>query len=128
MATSNPNSQFQAFAAGEDLSTKQNHFVKLDSNGKLVVATDGERGFPLVDYPSLGEYGTFQIIGRAKIVAGDAIAVWDDLTSDSQGRAVTADTGDAVSAIALEAASAAGEVIACLITSGAKAESAGSST
>lgn len=125
MATSNPNSQFQAFAAGEDLSTKQNHFVKLDSNGKLVVATDGERGFPLVDYPSLGEYGTFQIIGRAKIVAGDAIAVWDDLTSDSQGRAVTADTGDAVSAIALEAASAAGEVIACLITSGAKAESAG---
>ena len=44
-------------------------------------------------------------------VTGDAVAAGAELTSNANGAAVTAAQGDYVTAIALEAATAAGQVI-----------------
>ena len=52
------------------------------------------------------------LTGVTKMVAGAAIANTGPITSDAQGRVITAASGNAINGVALETASAAGEVIA----------------
>lgn len=81
--------------AGADLSAKLYHIAKTDANGKYVVAaanTDNIRGViatagkagESVDVANLNGPGSF------KVIAGGTIAKDALLTSDANGRAVTA--------------------------------------
>lgn len=109
---------YQAFKAGADLSTKQDCLVKLDANGELELATNGSRGFPLVDDPAEGKYGTIQIYGIARVVAGDAVTMGAELTSDANGKAVEAGAEDEICGVAFSAATGAGQLINMWISPG----------
>lgn len=70
----------------------------------------------IVDAVEQGEAVTLGTSGVEKVVAGDAITDCGPVTSDDQGRAITISTeGHSINGIALETASAAGEVIAVLV-------------
>lgn len=125
--------------AGEDLSAKQHHIVKLNSSGQAVVATAaGEKVFGVLtnDPNAAGKAATVAVAGIVKVVADGTIAAGNYISTsaDGQARASTAaasgtghvntsDTGAATDAllgayilgVALEAA-AAGEKFAMLIT------------
>lgn len=111
----------QTFTAGEDLSAKQYHFVKLNAANSVHVCdavTDQILGV-LQNAPASGEAANVMILGISKLTAGAAIAVGANLSCDADGKGVTVtvgtDTTTYVGAVALEAASAADEVISCLI-------------
>lgn len=103
--------------AGSDLSSRQYRFMTVNSSSQLAVAGAGVavEGI-LQDKPDAsGRAGSLGIAGVSKVEAGAAFTAGDDLTPDSVGRAVTAGTGDVVGATALEDASGAGSIVACLI-------------
>jgi hypothetical protein len=50
---------------------------------------------------AVGEYGLIQIRGRAKVLAGGAVAVGARVTADASGDGVTASAGNAVLGIAM---------------------------
>lgn len=81
--------------AGADLSAKQFFIVKTDANGKYILAagaSDNIRGV-LANAPKLGETADVANnngAGSFKVVAGAAFAKDALLTSDANGRAVTA--------------------------------------
>jgi len=58
---------------------------------------------------------TVDVMGTAMIEAGAAVAVGDTLKSDASGRAITWVTSGAKVGLALEAASAAGQMIEVLL-------------
>ena len=111
----------QTFTAGEDLSAKQYHFVKLNAANSVHVcdtATDQILGV-LQNAPASGEAANVMILGISKLTASAAIAAGANLSCDADGKAVTVTVGSDVTtyvgAVALEAASAEDEVISCLI-------------
>jgi len=111
----------QTFTAGEDLSAKQYHFVKLNAANSVHVcdaATDQILGV-LQNAPASGEAASVMILGISKLTASASIAVGARLSTTTAGKAVTvtngSDTTKYVGAVALEAASADAEVISCLV-------------
>lgn len=54
------------------------------------------------------------VLGEAKIAVGAAVDAHAMLTSDGEGRAVMANSGDYTGAMSMEAATQPGEVIRCL--------------
>lgn len=81
-----------------------------------VSAAGGRADGVIVDDVASGEAVTFGTSGVEMVVAGAAIANRGPVTSDTQGRAIAASTtGHSINGIALETASAAGEVIAVLV-------------
>ena len=58
---------------------------------------------------------TIQVKDIGKWVAGEAVAVGDELTTDANGKAVKATDGNFITAIALSKATAAGDVISVQI-------------
>lgn len=56
--------------------------------------------------------------GISKVVAGAAVAAFAPVTSNASGRAITATTGQRQAGVALEAASANGDIIDVFITPG----------
>lgn len=100
--------------ASEDLSAKQFHIVQMDSSGDMEVgesATDLLLGV-LQDKPESGQAGTYRHQGTTKVIASAAIAIGARVTSANDGEAVTTTTnGDIVVGIALEAATAQGDII-----------------
>ncbi|MGG1598480.1 hypothetical protein [Paenibacillus naphthalenovorans] len=125
--------------AGADLSGSQYKAVKLDADGKAVLAGAGEFAVGiLVDDPKLGQTATIQVANVSKAVAGAAFQAGDLLTPNATGQlveanAATADTGtgevtdttadtgtgaitgDKVLAIALQDAGAAGQIVPVVI-------------
>ena len=100
--------------ANADLSSSQFRFVKLTS-GKVAqcsVAGEGAIGV-LQDKPSAANQAAnvCALVGVSKVVAGAAVAQGAKVTTDNQGRAATWATGNHLMGYALNAASAAGEVI-----------------
>lgn len=100
----------------------KNRFVKQDTSAaKQIVqsaaGTDRHMGVAL-ETTLAGAQCTYQNFGRAKVEAGAAVAIGDQITADSVGRGVTVATGDRPGALALEAAGAAGEVIECELHGG----------
>jgi hypothetical protein len=94
------------FPAGSDLSSYQYCAVGL-SSGKLALVGAGARGVGILsDKPSAADAAARVVVGgRTKALAGDTIAVDAFLTPEATtGRLVTAGSGDAVWAQALEAA------------------------
>lgn len=102
--------------ADGDQSSNQYKFMKGDTTG--VALQDGAGGVcigVLQNDPTDGKVATVGVFGVSKVVAGAAVSLWDNIQSDTAGRAVTASTEDYSQGIALEAATAAGEVIAVLL-------------
>ena len=102
-----------------DLSAKQFFAVKLDANGKIVLAaaaTDQVLGI-LQNDPKAAQAGQVRHLGISKAVAGAAITLGDEVISDAAGKVIsTAAAGDRVIGHALEAAAADLDVISVLMT------------
>ena len=105
--------------AAADLSSKQFYVVYGSAANSVNVATDNTAHVPLgilQNEPESGQAAAVCINGVSKAVAGDAVSAGALLTFDSEGRVVTASgTGIYTVGVALQAASAAGEVIPVLI-------------
>lgn len=90
--------------AGGDLSTKQYHFVKLDSNGDVVIcAAITDIPFGVVqNAPASGETAEVMQMGISKIVCDGTIAVGSlvGTSTDGQADAIAAGTDTTVYAVA----------------------------
>lgn len=112
---------YKTFTAGQDLSDARYHFVKLGSGSYDVALVDGAGDVPigiLTDFyrADEGMPVTVAIGGTCKVIAGGAIARGSFVGSNTNGQAVVKTTGgDVVRGIALEAASAAGDIIEILL-------------
>lgn len=108
-------------AAG-DLTAKQYHFVKLDSNGDVVIcagATDVPYGV-LQNAPDEGETAEIMLLGISKVKADGTIAVGALIGTSADGQAdsktVSTDSTEyAVGRYIGTAAAAAADVITCTI-------------
>jgi hypothetical protein len=100
MAYEFSNSAIKAsFVAGGDLSSAQYKFVKLDSDGEVVVAaatTDRPVGV-LQNAPSSGQIAEVTIAGGSKVVAGGNASVGNPVFTSASATAVTATVGSAAS-------------------------------
>ncbi len=90
--------------------------AKFDANGGIVLAGAGNNALGLLlpttpDAVAAGEDVTVQVkdIGLWKV--GAAVAFGDELTPDANGKAITAAVGNFITAIALEKATAADQII-----------------
>lgn len=113
-----------SLVAGADLSAAQYQVVKVDTNGKAVLCSavgDAAIGV-LQNKPAAGQTAQVRILGVTMAVAGGAIAAGALVATDATGKVVaateaTANTTDGTISgsralgIALQSASAAGEII-----------------
>lgn len=102
--------------AGSDLSSNQGYFVAL-SSGQVATAGDGARAIGVLrNKPAAaGRAAEVQDMGIARVVTGAAVAVDAQVASDTNGKAVTAASGDHVMGIALSASDGDTEVISVLL-------------
>lgn len=104
--------------ASGDLSSSQFLFVTIDSNGQAAVAGDGVvvvgvlQDKPAAQGRACSIYGSGSI---SKVKAGAAVAAGAKVSSDAAGKAVTAASGEYIAGIALDAASAANQLISVLL-------------
>ena len=113
--------QVATFTAAADLSAKQYYFVKITADNTVNVCaavTDIPIGV-LQNAPASGEAASVMLYGISKVSANEAIAVGNNIGTGDDGQAdvVAAGTDTTVRLVgqALEAASAAGEIISCAI-------------
>ncbi len=90
--------------------------AKFDANGGIVLAGAGDNAIGIMpattpDSVAAGEDVNIQIKDIGLWKTGAAVAAGAELTSDADGKAVTAAVGNFVTAIALEAATDADQVI-----------------
>lgn len=84
-----------SFRAGADLSGKQFHFVKLNSNGEVIACaalTDVPIGV-LQNKPTLGKTAEVVTLGLAKVVADETLAPGDLVGPSADARAAVRDIG-----------------------------------
>jgi hypothetical protein len=99
-----------AAPAGEDLSQSLNRFVKINSDGDVVLAGADEKALgTLFEAAALGAMASVQIGGIAKAIASAAIAKGARVAVAANGLAKTGTTNPA--GIALNGPSAANEVV-----------------
>ena len=105
-----------SFKAAADLSSKQYYLVKLASDTTVNVSGANERAIGvLLNKPESGEEAIVGVIGVFPVVAAEAIDRGTMLTSTAAGKAEEVDAaGEWTPAIALEAASADGDIIRAL--------------
>jgi len=103
--------------ASGDLSAYQFRFVKLNASGQVVLAGDGEWAIGVLQNKptAAGQGATVAISGISKAVAGGTLTPGNAVASDAQGRAIRAGTGDYILGVALESATAAGQVVSVLL-------------
>lgn len=78
--------------AGEDLSAKQYHFVKIDNGTGKAVAVNGATDRPfgvLQNNPTSGQEAEVLITGGTKITAGGTASAGQPLFASASGNAVT---------------------------------------
>lgn len=89
------------FTAGEDLSAKQYHFVKIDNGDGDVVAVSAATDRPigvLQNTPTSGQAAEVLIVGGTKIEAGGSASFGQPLFTSSSATAVTLAYGTTASA------------------------------
>ncbi len=103
--------------ASTDLSANQYYMVDVDANGQLVLAGAGTKMIGVLqDKPAAtGRVGAVGIDGVSKVSASAAIAAGARVASTAGGQAVTAVSGNYSLGEAMEAATAAGDIIAVKI-------------
>lgn len=99
--------------------------AKFDANGGIVLAGAGENALGVLiattpDTVAAGDDVTVQIKDIGLWKTGGAVAAGAELTPDANGAAVTAAANNYVTAIALEAAAAAGQIIKVQIVKSGK--------
>jgi len=109
------------FKAGEALTAKQYHFVKLNGTGGIIpcskpnFVSDLSVGI-LQNHPADGKAARVRLLGTSKLVMGTDCAEMALLISDANGHGEEASVDqDKVGAIALEASGGADEIIEVLI-------------
>lgn len=95
----------RAKPANGDLSAKQYFGVVSDANGEIAVNTvaGGRIDGVLLDDPTDGKIGTYQVYDVAKVICGAAVAAGAELHCTAAGKFVTATAGLHIVAKALEA-------------------------
>jgi len=89
------------FTAGEDLSAKQFHFVKIDNGDGHVVAVSGATDRPigvLQNAPTAGQAAEVTIVGGTKVECGGSASFGQPLFSSASATAVTLAFGTTASA------------------------------
>jgi len=106
--------RFTTMETGQDLSANLFHFVSLADDGQIDTTTDGASadGVLHTTRDEAGRAVRVAVSGVSKLVAGGQISIGDKVASDGDGKAKTAEAGDRVLGIALEAAAESGIVIA----------------
>jgi hypothetical protein len=93
--------------AGADLSTNLHYFAKVDTDGDIVLAGDGEAALgTIIEAAVENSPVTVQFGGIGKVIAGGAVTAGNIIASDGDGKAVAAAVGDFVVGIALSDADA----------------------
>lgn len=107
--------RFKSIKATSSLTTKQFCFVKLDSNGQIVLCGNGQYAIGVLqDKPAAGDPGAVCFPGDiTKLVLGGTVTAGQDLQSDGNGAAVAAVTGSFVIGQALAGGSS-GAIITAL--------------
>jgi hypothetical protein len=116
MATEQLGFRIGSEVAAADLSTKQFFGVKFTATGVALCSVAGEQcdGF-LQNKPAAGAVCNVAVDGKSKAVAGGAIAKGARVTVTAAGKLAVAASGNYVLGIALEAATADGDIIGVLI-------------
>lgn len=80
-----------SFVAGGDLSSKQYHFVKLNTSGQVViVAANTDKPFGILqNAPASGGVAEVMLAGISKVVADADLAIGDQIGASSDGQAAT---------------------------------------
>jgi hypothetical protein len=106
--------------ASADLSASQYKFVDINADGQIaVVATKGAKCVGVLqDKPSAaGRAGAVAVGNVCKVAAGAAVDAGTEVICDTTGRAIAKDAaGQFVMGTARETATAAGDIIAVMIT------------
>lgn len=113
------NVQSVTLEAGQDLSTKQYHFVVVASDGQVdaVAAAGGDADGVLQNAPdAAGRAAAVAYAGVTKVYAGGTVTRGEKVQSDNAGKALTAASGDHVLGKALTSGGS-GEVISVLLVS-----------
>ena len=119
MSQSVPVLDLTRLAAG-DLSANQFHGVVISAAHTVNVAGDNVPIFGVLqDLPeAAGRAARVRCAGTSKVKAGAAFAAGAGLTTDANGKFVTAAAGEHRSAIASEAATAEDDIVEALLTPG----------
>lgn len=107
--------------AAADLSAKQFYLVAMSSTGWNVAGAGTYPDGVLQNKPASGAQCDVMVDGISKVVASAAIAKGARVSSTAAGKAVTASTNDYTIGVALQAASADGDIISILIVHQGKA-------
>lgn len=103
--------------ASTDLSAKQYFGVKIDTNGQLALAGEGDAAVGVLqDKPAAqGRVGCIAIGGVSKVACGGTIAKGERFSFDSAGKAVSVGSGNDWSMGVMLEAGAAGIISTCII-------------
>ena len=105
--------------AGADLSAKLFYLAKVAADGDIELAGAGEAALgAITEAAAENKPVTVQFGGIAKVIAGASFNAGVMLAADSDGKAVTATTGNEVVGIALEVSGGANEIVAVALLSG----------
>lgn len=107
------------FEAGQDLTDKKYHFVKLDENDQIVVCGKNEISIGILqnEPKTIGKATRVRLLGTSKMIMAEACNGGALLTPTAAGIAAVSAVGDTCSgAISLESADSADEIITVLVT------------
>lgn len=101
-----------ALEAGADLTERLFRFAKIDTDGRLVTAGNGENAYGIVrEGATAGHFATVAVRGLVRVEAGAAITAGTEVMSDGNGRAIpAAGAGNVVLGVARGAAGDAGVI------------------
>jgi hypothetical protein len=107
----------KGFIAGEDLSAKQYHFVKLSDEKTVVAAAANERAIGiLLNKPTSGQGAEVALPGGgAKLKLAEAVTVGKLLTSTATGQGEIADAAGEWCAAMAHQGGAEGDIIAVMV-------------
>lgn len=110
-----PGFKLGTLKASADLSANQYHFASISGTGTVGLCGAGLEAIGVIqNKPASGDVVELDCDGVTKVVAGAAITPGTEarVMSDGTGRAITATSTNKVLGFALEAATAAGQIIA----------------
>jgi hypothetical protein len=105
--------------AASDLSAKKFYLAKGSGTFgcDLAGAASEDLLGPIQNAPESGQAAEIRILGISKVECGGTISIWDKVTSDANGKAVTAADGERYCGLAMEAG-VSGRIIAILMEHG----------
>lgn len=106
--------------AGQELLEKQFFLVTLNTADTLELAVSGSIAYPLMNTPKEGEFGTFAILGTAKVTCGGTIQAGERVAPNNKAEAVAWAAGLFAIGVALEKGEA-GQIISVAMPAPPKA-------